>query len=101
MKGRAMKFPGVSLPKPGGIKIGGLGAPKLRGAPGLPKAPSAGNVRPHLAGVSTHRLSLRGKSAYPAAGPTAFNTPDAVAGPAQAFAGGAGAPGAAQGDLGE
>lgn len=88
-----------ALPKMGALKIGA--APKVHGAPGMPKAPGAGNVRPHLAGVSSHRLSLRGRSAFPPTPPTAFNTPGSAAGPAAAFAGGAGPAGAAQGDMGE
>ena len=99
-----MKFPKLNMGgglKAPGIKIGG--APKLGGASDVPHAPATGNVRPHLAGVSSHRLSLRGRSAFPPNPATAFNSPGTGAGPdpEAAFAGGAGPSGAAQGDMGQ
>lgn len=100
-----MKLPAMKMgAKGGGLgglpKLGAMG-PKLAGTPGMPKPPAVGNVRPHLSGVSSHRLSLRGRSAFPPTPAAAFNTPGQAAGPAAAFAGGAGPAGAAAGDMGE
>jgi hypothetical protein len=102
-----MKLPKLNMSgagKMGAIKVGGPAG--LKAGPGMPKTAAGSNVRPHLAGVSSHRLSLRGKSAFPPTSPTAFMPPagaggGAPAGPVAAFAGGAGPAGAAGGDMGD
>lgn len=89
----------VSVPHFGGVTHPGGGG---KGA----------SSRPHISGLSSHRLRLAGKSAFPPQ-PAAFGTPDQAGGGDPAFgpapsagmgggpAGGGPMTGAAGGDLGE
>ena len=92
----------TTMPSLGAGKIPKMGSAPLPGAEpaglGTPRVPGAGHggaIRPRM---RLRKLSMTGKSAFPAA-PAAFGDPAGAAGPMQAFSGSSPISGA--GDAGE